>query len=95
MKRRDLMEASRLLQRHGLAKPGEMDPASLMMAASYLAERRDGETELGFLEWLDEDVNDDDLPDGDDGPLDLEPPVVPTKKAAAKKAPAKKATARR
>lgn len=66
MKRRDLLEASRLLIKHRLVKAGEFDQTALMLAASYLSTKRDGETELEFDDWLNEDVQGDELPEDDD-----------------------------
>jgi hypothetical protein len=66
MKRRDLLDASRLLIKHKLTKPGELDQAALMLAVTYLGQKRDGETDLEFPAWLDEDVKGDELGDDDD-----------------------------
>jgi hypothetical protein len=66
IKRRDLLDASRLLAKHNLSKPGEMDTPALMLAVNYLQEKRDGETDLPFPEWLDEDFDASDLESGDD-----------------------------
>jgi hypothetical protein len=67
MKRRDLLDASRLLIKHKLTKPGELDQAALMLAVTYLGQKRDGETDLEFPAWLDEDVKGDELGDDDEG----------------------------
>ena len=66
IKRRDLLDASRLLAKHKLSKSGEMDTAALMLAVNYLAEKRDGETDLDFPTWLDEDFDESDLEDDDE-----------------------------
>lgn len=81
IKRRDLIEASRLLIKAGLARPGEMDTPSLMLAVNYIGEKRDGTTDLTFDEWLDGDFSEDDLDDKSEGPTEPEPP----KKAAPKR----------
>lgn len=69
MKRRDLLEGSQLLVKHRLVKPGELDQAALMLAVSYLGQKRDGETDLDFPAWLDEDVQGDEL-ENDEGDAD-------------------------
>lgn len=57
MKRKDLLEASKLLRRNKL---DSTDPAAMMLAIGYLNEKASGETEKPFTEWLDEEVEDDD-----------------------------------
>ena len=69
IKRRDLLEASRLLSRHRLSKPGEMDTPALMLAVTYLDEKREGKTDLPFPEWLDGEFEGDEL-DQDEGSPD-------------------------
>lgn len=68
IKRRDLLDASRLLVKHRLSKPGELDQAGLMLGVQYLAAKRDGETDLEFPAWLDEEMGDDELDDLDGPP---------------------------
>lgn len=57
MKRRDLLEAAKLLVRH---KMDQTNVAALMLATQYLAQKNDGETTLGFQEWLDQEPTSDD-----------------------------------
>jgi len=71
IKRRDLLDASRLLTKHRLTKPGELDQAALMLGVQYLGAKRDGETDLEFLAWLDEDVQGDELDDLEDVDVDV------------------------
>lgn len=61
IKRRDLLEANKLLAKHKLVKPGEIDSTALMLAVSYLQEKRDGETDLDFDTWLDQDMDEGDI----------------------------------
>lgn len=66
IKRRDLLEGSRLLIKHRITKPGELDQTALMLAVTYLNQKRDGETDLDFPEWLDGDVDGDELATDDE-----------------------------
>jgi len=82
MKRRDLLDASKLLARH------KMDVTNMFflgLAAQYLSEKKADppETTLGFQAWLDEDIEEDedadeeadeDAPDTED---DTEGPTEP------------------
>lgn len=68
MKRRDLLEASKLLKRH---KMDVTDPAAMMLATGWLKEKADGETDLKFEDWLDEEVDVDE--DEDDEEYDSDP----------------------
>ena len=72
IKRRDLLDASRLLAKHQLSKPGEMDTPALMLAVNYLQEKRDGKTDQDFPDWLDEDFDESDL-EGDDDAASADP----------------------
>lgn len=81
IKRRDLLEASKLLTKHKLTKPGDMDSTALMLAVSYLNEKRDGDTDLEFPAWLDEDFKDEDLEPGEGDAEGDEDPSVPTPEA--------------
>lgn len=65
MKRRDLLDASKLLARH---KMDRTDPTAMSLAATYLSEKRDGKTDLPFDEWLDCDVEDEDDEESDSDP---------------------------
>lgn len=67
IKRIDLLNASKLLAKEGLTRPGDMDnTAGLMLGVNYLVEKRDGKTELTFKEWLEGDFEGDELNDKDD-----------------------------
>lgn len=57
MKRRELLEVSAFLRRF---KMDPTDPVALGLAIQYREEKSSGETELGFQEWLDVDVEDED-----------------------------------
>jgi hypothetical protein len=61
MKRRDLLDASKLLLRH---KMDPSNPLLLGLAAEFLAGRKSGDITLSFQPWLDEEIDDDD--EGDD-----------------------------
>lgn len=56
MKRRDLLYASALLRRH---KMDPTDPAAMSLAIEFVSEKKNGETEKSFQEWLDEDIEED------------------------------------
>lgn len=64
MKRRDILEASKLLRQHKMQVD---DQAALGLALGYLREKKDGETTATFSEWLDEEVEDDEDEDEGDG----------------------------
>jgi hypothetical protein len=78
MKRRDLLDASKLLARH---KMDVSNVAALGLAAQFLAERKAEETKLGFQAWLDEDVEEDEDEDEDAESGDLDDEAGPTKKS--------------
>lgn len=67
MKRRDLLEASKLLRRHKL---DPQDPVALSLASNFLSEKKSGETSVSFQVWLDEDLADDDEDEGDGEDVD-------------------------
>jgi hypothetical protein len=62
MKRRDLLDASKLLRRH---KMDPSDMAALGLAAEYLSEKKDEKTTLGFQAWLDVEIEEDDDEDAE------------------------------
>jgi hypothetical protein len=61
MKKRDLLDGSALLRRHKI----DVDPVSASLAAKYISDRRDGveAAAVSFDEWLDSDVDDEDVGD--------------------------------
>jgi hypothetical protein len=61
MKRRDLLDASKLLTRHKMPT----DIAHLGLAAEFLSEKKAGTVTVGFQEWLDEDIEEDDDEDAE------------------------------
>lgn len=64
IKRIDLLNASKLLAKEGLTRPGEMDnTAGLMLAVNFIQEKRDGKTDESFKEWLEGDFEGDELDD--------------------------------
>jgi len=78
MKRRDLIDASRLLQRH---KMDPTNPAELSLAVEFLSERRAGDTKASFQMWLDEEIEDEEEEDegaGDIDDLDAPDPMEPS-----------------
>jgi hypothetical protein len=78
VKRRDLLDASKLLRRH---KMDPSDMAALGLATEYLSEKKEEKTVLGFQAWLDEEVEDeDDDLDEDAESADADDEAGPTKK---------------
>jgi hypothetical protein len=61
MKKRDLLDGSALLRRHKI----DVDPVSASLAAKYISDRRDGveAAAVSFDEWLDSDVDDEEVAD--------------------------------
>jgi hypothetical protein len=59
MKRRDLIDGTKLLKRHKI----EVNEIAAGLAATYLSDRRDGEeaAQVPFDQWLDADLNDDEV----------------------------------
>lgn len=78
MKRRDLLEASRLVKKHKLVPTGDVDPAALMLGVQYLQAKREGETDKTFPEWLDEDTGDDEDNEDNEGEEGELPPTETT-----------------
>jgi hypothetical protein len=68
MKRRDLLEGSRLLRRY---KMDSSDVAALGLATDFLQQKRAGEIAKTFPEWLDEEMEDEDDFEGE-GPDDVD-----------------------
>lgn len=62
VKRIDLLNASKLLAKEGITKPGDQDnTTALMLGVQYLTEKREGKTDLDFQDWLEGEVEDDDV----------------------------------
>jgi hypothetical protein len=69
MKKRDLLDGSKLLRRHKI----EVDQISASLAAKYIADNRDGveAAQVSFDVWLDSDMDDaemEDLTGADENP---------------------------